>query len=196
MVGPSTSKTRESISVIGGAECDHPSRRSATVPPMAAVLEHRAWTLMNKADGSTFATWEEFCDTAQPYGLGRPWAEWGPILEAAVGKQRVQLTVVAPAKKSPPPPGPGPGRGHKKEKPQDTMSPGFCADEKQAKRMRAIADRAPEAVRELFTSGLIGVNEAAKLGPKNPTPEGVIGRHLNREVHLTGCRPLAWEGAV
>ena len=37
--------------------------------------------------------------------------------------------------------------------------------------MRAIAERAPEPVRELYRQGLIGAKEAAKLGPKNPSPE-------------------------
>ena len=44
---------------------------------------HRAWTLMNKPDGSFFSTIEEFCQHARPHGWGHPWAELEPVLDAA-----------------------------------------------------------------------------------------------------------------
>lgn len=134
------------------------------------VTQHRAWTLMNKPNGSFFTTWEEFCEHPQPWGLGKPWNEFRPILEAAIGKKQVQLAVV-PDAKDPVPPPPGPGRGHKAEPkatPDERGSlsvPGHTQEEY----LRAI-NRAPDAVKDLYRSDLIGQKEAAKLGPKNPAP--------------------------
>jgi len=133
------------------------------------VNKERAWTLMNKPDGSFFGSWEEFCEHRQPWGLGKPWDQLRPFIEAAVGKQALQLATVAPAK----PPQAGPGRGHtqtdKTHYPEDSLfTPAAPAHEA---RLRAIAERAPEPVRELYRDGLIGAKEAAALGPKNPTPE-------------------------
>ena len=117
------------------------------------INEHRAWTLMNRPDGSYFATWEEFCEYRQPWGLGRPWDELRPFLEAVEGKRAVDLATVAPAK-------PGPGRG--KKDPEGPSLPSVTTNEK---RLRAIAERAPEPVRNLYREGLIGAKEAAALGP-------------------------------
>lgn len=47
------------------------------------LVEHRAWTLMNKPDGSFFGTFEEFCEHRQPWGLGKPWPEIKPALPVA-----------------------------------------------------------------------------------------------------------------
>ncbi len=120
-------------------------------------FEHRAWTMMNRPDGSFFDSWEEFCDAAEPWGLGHKWETLRPVLEVAIGKKAVQLGTVAPAKAPP---------GKVIEKDHD--GPLVTTSEK---RLRAIAERAPHVVKDLFREDLIGVNEAAKLGPKNPTPE-------------------------
>lgn len=130
------------------------------------VSKHRAWTLMNKPDGSYFATWEEFCEHPQPWGLGRPWEEIRLYLEAAVGKRAMQVETVAPAAKTGPKPKDEsgvtiPGHGVRKT----------SAEEKREVRLRAIAERAPEPVRDLYREGLIGAKEAAALGPKNPKPD-------------------------
>jgi len=124
------------------------------------INEHRAWTLMNKPDGSYFSTWEAFCEHPQPWGLGKPWEELRPFLEAAEGKRAVQLATVAPAKS---PPGKVILDSYPKDK--NVRAPA------QEARLRAIAERAPEPVRDLYRDGLIGAKEAAALGPKNPTPE-------------------------
>jgi hypothetical protein len=122
------------------------------------IQKHRAWALMNKPDGSTFTTIDEFCAHPQPWGLGRSWDEIRPFMEAAMGKRSTQLATVAPAKS---PPGKAGGDNY----PKDKNPPAH------ASRLRAIAERTPEPARELFREGLIGAKEAAKLGPKNPTPE-------------------------
>jgi hypothetical protein len=129
------------------------------------VIQHRAWTLMSKPDGSFFATWDEFCASPQPYGLGKPWDEFRPLLEAANGKKAVQLGTVADPQVHA-----GPGRGHKGEEKTNCDGRNSFPDREKASRVRAIL-RAPEQVRDLYRADLIGQKEAAKLGPKNPTPE-------------------------
>ena len=132
------------------------------------VLKHRAWVLMNKPDGATFASWEEFCGFAQPWGLGKPWTEIRPVLEAAHGKRTVQLAIVPDAT----PPKAGPGRGHKPDC-AEIKQPAIAADgftQRTAGQLRAI-NRAPDTVKEAYREGRISQTLAAKLGPKNPTPE-------------------------
>ena len=129
---------------------------------VAIVQEHRAWTLMNKPDGSFFATWEEFCEHRQPWGLGRPWAELRPFVEAVSGKRAVALATVAPARQ---------GERTDRRETSGPEVPKSDARERHEKRLRAIAERAPEPVRELYRADLIGAKEAAALGPKSPTPE-------------------------
>lgn len=123
------------------------------------VTKMRAWTLMNKRDGSFFTTWEEFCEYKQPWGLGHPWADLRPYVEAVHGKRATDLATVAPAQ-SPP------GKANEDKGPEVPL-----LDGRKDKRLRAIAERAPEPVRELYKDGLIGAKEAAALGPKNPSPE-------------------------
>jgi hypothetical protein len=128
--------------------------------------EHRAWTLMNKPDDSTFRTFEEFCEHRQPWGLGKPYAEIAPFLEAAIGKPALRL-VTAPE---------GDGReangANQHSKPDEdsgskARNPPMTREQV---RDRAVL-RAPEPAVNLYKAGLLGQKEAAKLGPKNPTPE-------------------------
>ena len=84
------------------------------------------------------------------------------MLEVALGKKAVQLATVAPAKS---PPGKvdidNPhGEGLLPERPGHAT----------AERLRAIKDRASNVVKDLFRADLIGITEASKLGPKNPSP--------------------------
>lgn len=131
---------------------------------------HRAWTLLRDRNGQPFDTFEAFCSTPQPFGLGMPWQSLRPYVEARIGKRAVDLATVAPAKVPEPPP-PGPGRGKKKDR--APSAPGFHKQDgsRSEKQLRAIAERAPEPARELYKQGLLGQKEAAKLGPKNPRPE-------------------------
>lgn len=49
--------------------------------------KHRAWTLMNKPDGSFFKSIEEFCAFRRPYGLGKSWRDLRPFFLAALAKR-------------------------------------------------------------------------------------------------------------
>jgi len=76
-----------------------------------------------------------------------------------VGKRPLQLATVAPDAQ-------GKREDLDTSPPREGKSPHAAVE-----RLRAIAERAPEPVRELFRKGLIGTKEAARLGPRGPTPE-------------------------
>lgn len=142
----------------------------------------RAWTMLTNAHGVAFPTFEAFVEHPEPRGLGTPYAKFVSYLEAAVGKRTLQLVAVPPAKEPVPPP-PGPGRpcatalndaGHLVPNPRGKAGSAkrtSVSGHTNQRALRAIAERAPEQVRDLYRKGLIGQKEAAKLGPKNPTPE-------------------------
>lgn len=114
---------------------------------------HRAWTMMHKKDGSFFATFEEFCETRQPWGLGRSWSELKPYVEAVLGKQGADLETVSPSQQGKRTDANTSGHGDPK------------STERKDKRLRAIL-RAPVEVQELYRDGLISQKLAAQLGPK------------------------------
>ena len=116
--------------------------------------KHRAWTMLNKPDGSFFATFEDFCEHKQPWGLGRSWEKLRPLLEAVAGKQVVQLATVSPA-----------ATGNRFTSVEET--PAVLSTTKE-KAIRAIL-RAPIEVQDLYREELISQDVAAKLGPKDPS---------------------------
>lgn len=123
-------------------------------------LRHEVWKLLNKRDGSRFATFEEFCAYEYPWGLGTPFEQIKPYLEALHGKRGLQLVTVPEAR-----------QGERVDLGTSGHGvPKSDAKAREEKRLRAVL-RAPEPARELYTAGLLGQKEAAKLGPKNPTPE-------------------------
>lgn len=138
------------------------------------INEHRAWTLLNKEDGTFFRSFEEFCEHRKPWGLGKRWAEVEPYLVIVAGKRTVDLITAPPAQPVTPPPAPGPGRGKKKAAHHDDgkllSEPKTTAEDLKAQRLRAVL-RAPEPVQTLYREGLIGQVEAAALGPHDPEPE-------------------------
>ncbi|MCU0659002.1 MAG: hypothetical protein MUF64_28235 [Polyangiaceae bacterium] len=54
------------------------------------LVKHRAWTLMNKPDGTFFATFEEFCAHRRPWGWGHPYEKLKRILELVAGETTVK----------------------------------------------------------------------------------------------------------
>lgn len=138
------------------------------------VREHRAWTLMTKKDGETFRTIEEFCSYKRPWGLGTTWAQLRPHLVSGMakrGKSQEEIERALQLETVPEPSGPkaGPGRGKKSEsKTVGNECPRFS--DRSTKQLRAI-NRAPDAVKDAYREGRISQTLAAKLGPKNPTPE-------------------------
>jgi hypothetical protein len=114
--------------------------------------EHRAWTLMNKPDGSFFTSWSEFCQHEKPWGLGANVEDVTKVLELAHGKRAVALVTVDPPRS---PPG----------KKTDTVSGISDGEARKAGRHRAIL-RAGEDVLGLYRENLMGQEESAMCGPK------------------------------
>jgi hypothetical protein len=127
--------------------------------------KHRVWTLLNKADGSRFESFPEFCREKQPWGLNAAWGEVEQWLALVKGQKAARQETL-------PQPKPGPGRGKRSEKTDKEKKgqhgPSF--PERTTKRLRAI-NRAPEPIRQLYEQDKLSQNWAAKLGPKNPSPE-------------------------
>ena len=121
-------------------------------------VKHRAWTLMNRRDGSFFATFEEFCACEQPWGLGRPFAEIEPFLVALHGKPALQLITAAPSQQG------------RRPDATSTTELAKSGNHETPRLLRAIL-RAPQPIQQLYRDGLIGQKEAAALGPDRPTPE-------------------------
>lgn len=124
-------------------------------------LEHRVWTLLHDEHGKMFETFDEFCRAPEPWGFGQPWSELRPFLVGVCTEKELELATFSEAQG-------GPGRGHKGEKKYHDDTSFSQAVER---RVRAIGSRAPESIRDLYRQDRVGQVEAAKLGPKNPTPE-------------------------
>lgn len=130
--------------------------------------QHRVWTLLNKADGGRFRSFDEFCLAKKPWGLSASPEEVAQRLALVKGHKAAKLERV-----SEPQTHAGPGRGHKsaeskgkKTVPRDAASFSRYTES----RLRAI-NRAPESVRKLYEQDKLSQVWAAKLGPKNPSPE-------------------------
>lgn len=78
------------------------------------AVEHRAWVHWQSKGGEQFKNFEAFCEEPQPWGLGMPWQEVKPFLDAVRGAVAVAGLVATPsADPEPPPKHIGPGRGRK-----------------------------------------------------------------------------------
>lgn len=136
--------------------------------------QYRAWTLLTDAKGKHFRTWEAFCSCDQPWGLGMDPVQFKAFLDAVEGKKVADLETVSPGDdKGGAPKGnqnarKGKGDG---ETTGATVAPVVSeASGRKEKNLRAIL-RAPEVVQELYKADRITQADAAKLGPKSPTPE-------------------------
>lgn len=124
--------------------------------------QHRAWTLITDAEGKHFRTWEAFCAYRQPWGLGMDPVKFDAFLKAAVGPREAGMITVPPARQG--------ERSDLEETSRHHVGKSSDADQRKNERIRAIL-RAPEQVQDLYREGLIRQTDAAKLGPRTPTPE-------------------------
>lgn len=154
------------------------------------MSNHRAWTLMNKIDGSFFSSFEEFCETAVPHGLGTPPDKVRKVLEIAASQAKVtigsvQASVVASesvalATVSPASLRVGSTANQDRDNagrllPVDPAMRQYVAqrdraEDKKNERLRR-ALNAPADAQNMLRAGLIGKVEAAALGPTRQTPE-------------------------
>jgi len=59
-----------------------------------SMREHQGWKVLRRADGKIFRTFEEFCAHPQPHGLGKPWREIKPFVQAALGGNAAVVAAV------------------------------------------------------------------------------------------------------
>ncbi len=137
------------------------------------VTKHRAWTLLNKRDGSIFKSFDEFCEAPKPYGWGIARSKLEALIRIVAteagenASKAIALATVAEAKEPQPPRHIGPGRGKKTE--SETVSETVSAPQhsdavaREAEKLRAI-NRAPEPARDLFRRDLMSKGTAVALG--------------------------------
>lgn len=126
------------------------------------ITKHRAWTLLNKRDGSSFKSFDEFCAEPQPYGWGIQRERLEALIRVVASEagenpsKAVALATVAPAVEQ--------ARDEKgRVMPSGQVVPTDASADKEAKRLRAI-NRAPEPARDLFRSDLMSKGVAVALG--------------------------------
>jgi hypothetical protein len=123
--------------------------------------EHRVWTLLTRAGGIGYRTFKEFCEEPQPWGLGMAYEQVEAWLDMIKGKRARLLETVSramPGSRTDRP------RGQTSAHDEPRLSPAT------EKRLRAIL-RAPDSVQDLYREGGISQTVAARLGPKDPTPD-------------------------
>ena len=143
------------------AVADLPNAPEITKEWIDALHAHHGWRLLHRRDGEPFRSFDEFCEYARPWGLGTPFAEIQPFLEAALGKKRAALAMLPAARQG--------ERTDLKELELTSRHDGGKS-KRVEQRLRAIL-RAPQIVRTLYENDLISQVLAAKLGPKKPTLE-------------------------
>lgn len=112
--------------------------------------------------GNAYPDFDAFCRDRQPWGLGTDPAKFRAHLAAELGERAADLATVSP----------GTDKGGRPRK--ETSASDAEVSEGQSKRkegqLRAIL-RAPEVIQHLYRDGKINQADAAKLGPRSPTPE-------------------------
>jgi len=113
--------------------------------------------------GDAYPDFDAFCRDRQPWGLGTDPAKFRAHLAAELGDRAADLITVAP----------GTDKGGRPRKEEETSTSDVEVSNKQdrkSQQLRAIL-RAPEVIQTLYRDGLITQADAAKLGPRSPTPE-------------------------
>jgi hypothetical protein len=121
---------------------------------LQAGISDRLWTKLTKADGKLFDSFEDFCQTSRPDGLGTSQSEVMGLLATMMSAREVQLATARPARQG-------------KRTDRDGTSTSRHCDGKSAtrsqERERAIADRCPEPVKKLYVAELIGKLDAERF---------------------------------
>jgi len=142
---------------------------------IAVGSKYEAWKLLKDATGKHFTNFDDFCRAREPHGLARDPGVVRGIITLAEGKRRVDLLTVPPSQQ-----GARTDLGTSRTECEKL-------DKRQQQILRAIAERSPEVVRDLYGRDLIGAKEAASLGRKSPTPEQAV-----RQVEIAnGAKAIA-----
>ena len=149
------------------------------------IVRNRAWTLMNKLDGSFFSTMQEFCETTVPHGLGTPYDKVLTALKLAASQAKTESGLTIEADKAvaldtvSPDGRHANGSGQTRDAAGRMAAPASDSSHRETnrktaditeKRLRSVL-RAPSEVQDLYRAGVIGQVDAAKLGPTKQTPE-------------------------
>jgi hypothetical protein len=132
-----------------------PENADANVELYEIGKSHRAWALVTNKEGRPYPDFDSFCLDAQPWGLGTDLVMFRKILEARLGKQAADLETAPPEQ---PAGRPKTNNGNPRHDVADYGS------RKSNERLRAIADRAPGEIRELYRQGLVSQTTAAMMG--------------------------------
>ncbi len=121
--------------------------------------EHRAWTLVKDRQSKPYPDFDSFCKDKQPYGLEMDPKKFRAYLVGELGDKVTDLITN--------PPGEDKGGHHSLYPAADIVS---AAEKRKNERLRAIL-RAPELVQDLYREDRITQTDAARMGPKSPTPD-------------------------
>lgn len=119
---------------------------------LVSGVESQAWKLLRDHEAVRFRDFEHFCRARPPFGLGHE-PEWvRALLDKLLGKRATAIALAPPSN-------------------QGTSCPGGKKSTRHDHRMRAIAERAPEAVKKLCEVGVLTFKEAEALSPASLSPE-------------------------
>ena len=170
-------------------------RTAASLTERLGLLRDRAWKILPQPNGEPFRSFEDFCEQREPYGLGTTMAIVRQHLVDAIGERATQIAVVPPAEERKRDergrltPSPRSAERTQVDRTDNTSSaertsfstPGHS----QERAHRAIAERAPQAIRDLFSAGHIGVKQAALFGTTN------VGRKARMDLMVEDVMSVA-----
>lgn len=117
----------------------------------------QAWRLLTNGQGNHYVHFKDYVTTPKPFGLGSDYEKFRSLISSEIGEREFdRLTASEPV------------QGMRTDKTSGHNVP--KSNEKKSKRLRAI-NRAPEIIQKLYDRDLIGVDVAAKFGPKLPEPK-------------------------
>ncbi len=138
---------------------------------------YRAWTLLKRPKedgGKPFADFDTFCSYREPWGLGMDPVKFRAYLAAELGDKAADLVAGKPSPK------PGAPEGNKNAAKGDGKNNSAAnaglntkarrQGERKEEYISAVL-RAPEVVQQMYRDDRITQADAAKMGPKKPTPE-------------------------
>ena len=123
-------------------------------------LRGRLWSRLTKPDGTKYREFREFCEAPQPHGLGTAHAQVNRLLVEIGNAREVKLLTVAPG-----------SQGHRRDPASASRQCGGKPSSRTTERLRAIAERSPEAIQRLYTAGVIDQIDAEPFGRRRLPPE-------------------------
>jgi hypothetical protein len=114
-------------------------------------IRDRAWAALEDARGRRFRNFDDFCLVDRPHGLGSDPHRVRAFLERLLGERKAKLVLVSSS-----------GQGERTDRQPSAHRGGKST--RQDDRLRAIAERAPASISELYCRDLLGAQEAERFG--------------------------------